>query len=169
MKKFTPKELADYCDDHVIPTVLGPNNQTFLIDHHHFARACWESKVDIYKVKLVKDLSHLKDNEFWNFMIKSEWVYLHDQFGMGEHSPEALPVDIRGLADDPYRSLAWAVLDQGGFKKQDIPFFEFKWATFFRHNLEIKLHVKSDFKDAIRDALKLCKSPQASHLPGYIK
>ena len=168
-KKFSAKELAAYCDDHVIPIVIGPAKQNFLIDHHHFARACWENKIDSYKVSVLKDLSHLSEAEFWNFMIKNEWVYLHDQFGLGEHPPAALPMDIRGLADDPYRSLVWAVIEQGGITKETIPFFEFKWAAFFRRNLDVKLYVKSDFKSVMPEALKLCKSVEASHLPGFIK
>ena len=169
IKSLSPKDLQKYCNEHVIPLILAPHDQIFLIDHHHFARACWETNVDQYSVKVLKDLRDLKPKAFWNFMVKNNWTYLHDQFGMGPHSPYSLPADIRGLADDPYRSLAWAVLDQGGFKKMNVPFFEFQWAAFYRQNMDIIVRSKSDFKDAIKEAMKLSKSPDASHLPGFLK
>lgn len=164
---FSAKDLERYCESHVIPVIVGPGHQMFMIDHHHFARACWETKTQCFKTNIIKDLSALADRDFWNLMIKNNWTYLHDQFGMGPHSPSSLPTDIRCLADDPYRSLAWAVRDDGGFKKEDVPFFEFKWAAFFRYNLPMALHSKSDFKGAIREATKLARSKNASHLPGY--
>lgn len=164
---LSAKELVRYCETHVIPVVIGPRNQFFMVDHHHFARACWEMKVEQYQVEVWKDLRTAGHKQFWNFMIKKEWTYLRDQFGMGPHSPDALPSDIRCLADDPYRSLAWAVLEKGGFKKVEVPFFEFQWAAFYRQNLEITLHSKSDFRDAIKVATALSKSKEAKHLPGY--
>ena len=172
VKKITAmnaKELQAYCDDHIIPVVIGPGNQNFLIDHHHFARACWETKVKVYSIKIIKDLSDLHEKEFWNMMIKKGWTYLHDQFGMGPHLPSALPMDIRCMADDPYRSLVWAVIDTGGIKKVDVPFFEFQWGVFFRQNLTIRLFSKSDFKDAIKNAMKLAATTDAAHLPGYLR
>ena len=167
MSKFHNSELREYCDDHKIPVVIGPERELYLIDHHHFARACWELKVELYSVKVIKDLSHKKEQEFWNLMVEKGWVYLHDQFGMGPHVPSALPSDVRCMADDPYRSLAWAVLDAGHIKKNNTPFFEFKWAAFFRMNLNIRLHSKSNFKDAIRMASKLAHASDARSLPGY--
>ncbi len=168
MKSFSQNELKAYCDDHEIPVVLGPGKEMYLIDHHHFARACWEQDVDLYKIKVIKDLSHKKEQDFWNFMVRKSWVYLHDQFGMGPHTPAALPNDIRCLADDPFRSLAWAVLDAQCIKKQDIPFFEFQWAEFFRLNIAVPLHSKSNFKQALNLAKKWARSKAASDLPGFI-
>jgi hypothetical protein len=168
LKTMKDKELAAYCKDHAIPVVLGPKQQHYMIDHHHFARACWETGVDTFLLDEIKDLSDMSEEQFWNAMIKKEWVYLHDQFGMGPHSPYDLPADIRCLADDPYRSLAWALRDAGAIKKQPEPFFEFKWAAFFRLNLDVRLHSKSQFKDAIAQAKRLAESKAASHLPGYV-
>jgi len=167
LSTFKPKELAEYCDDHIIPVVIGPQKQIYMIDHHHFARACWETKTNGFKIEVLKDLSDLEPRQFWNQMIQREWTYLHDQFGLGPHPTSALPSDIRCMADDPYRSLAWAVREKNGFKKMKEPFFEFKWAAYFRHNLDIILHSKSDFKDAIAEAMKLAKRPEAKHLPGF--
>lgn len=167
MRAFSKKELQEYCDDHTIPVVLGPHKETYLIDHHHFARVCYEEKISAYSTKLVKDLSDKSEKDFWNHMIREGWTYLYDQFGMGPHSPLALPADVRCMADDPYRSLAWALVDNGTIKKQTILFFEFQWAAFFRRNLDISLHSKSDFKAAIAKAKQLAHSKDAKGLPGY--
>jgi len=165
---FKGKDLESYCKDHVIPCIIGPRKQVYMIDHHHYVRACWETNVDAYEIDVIKDLSDLDDKTFWNTMVKKDWCYLHDQFGLGPHSPADLPMDIRCLADDPYRSLAWKIRDMGGIKKVNEPFFEFKWARFFRMNLEVRLHSKSEFKDAIAQASKLAASKAAAHLPGYV-
>jgi hypothetical protein len=167
MEGFTKKQLKDYCDDHQIPVVIGPKKELYMIDHHHFARACWELNIGGYSVNVLKDVSHKNEQDFWNFMIREEWCYLSDQFGMGPHSPFALPSDIRCLADDPYRSLVWAVLDAGLIKKEQIPFFEFKWAGYFRFNLDLSLHSKSNFKTAIDEAKKLSRAKGARGLPGF--
>src|SRR5476651_713504 len=68
--------------------------------------------------------------EFWKQLQSEGWIYLHDQFGKGPHAPELLPVDIRGMADDPFRSLAWELRQVKGYTKVDRPFCEFSWANF---------------------------------------
>ena len=167
LKSFNEKQLQKYKDDHIVPVVLGPHKQVYMIDHHHFVRACWETGIGEFQIDVIRDLRGKTDLEFWNTMVKKNWVYLHDQFGKGPHSPFALPVDIRCLADDPYRSLAWAMIDLEIVQKQLEPFFEFKWTAFFRLHLNIELHSKSDFREAIRQAKKLSRSKMAAHLPGY--
>jgi hypothetical protein len=169
LQSLSKKELKEYTLDHEIPVVLGPKKEMYMIDHHHFARSCWEQNINDFSVTIIKDLSHKKEKDFWNFMIDKDWVYLHDQFGMGPHSPFALPVDIRCLADDPFRSLAWAVINEGYIKKQKVPFFEFKWAAFFRRNLDVSLHSKSNFKTAINLANRLARSKAAKNIPGFIE
>jgi hypothetical protein len=79
---------------------------------------------------------------------------------------ESLPRDVRGLADDPYRSLAWRVRDKGGYDKNTTPFSEFQWAEFFRKNLTIS-DINDDFHAAVKQAMDLAESPEAAHLPGY--
>lgn len=169
MATFNKADLKEYCDEHEIPVVIGPKKELYMIDHHHFVRACWEQGVDCYTVKIIKDLSHKDERDFWNMMIAKGWCYLNDQFGMGPHSPYALPSDIRCLADDPYRSLVWELLDVEEIEKQNIPFFEFQWATFFRMNMDIPLRSKSNFKAAMVIAKKLAHSKNAAHLPGFFK
>ena len=55
------------------------------------------------------DFTHLSFPNLWKTMHDSHWIFTHDQFGNGPHDPIHLPEDIRGLSDDPYRSLAWHI------------------------------------------------------------
>ena len=97
----------------------------------------------------------------------ARWVHLLDQFGLGPHAPHLLPEDIRGLADDPYRSLAWALRHAGAYEKSGLAFSEFKWAEFFRKTL--KAHpVHDEFDAAVEEALALAKTSVCKELPGYI-
>ena len=119
------------------------------------------------RIKIIQDARDLSFQEFYAYMISNKYFYLKE-FGIGPKSPTKLPTTLMGLKDDPYRSLAWAVREAGGFTKLDIAFLEFFWADFFR---ESGIRIESSSKDAINialsKALKLAKTPTASHLPGY--
>jgi len=168
MKQLSKSMLQDYLSERAIPTVKGPKGEYFIIDHHHLARACWELEIKDYSVRVMEDMSDMGEMEFWNKMIKLDWTYLHDQFGLGPHNPAQLPADIRCLADDPYRSLVWEIIKAEGIQKEQIPFFEFKWGAFFRHNIPGRLSSKSNFSDAIEAASALARTRHADHLPGFI-
>jgi hypothetical protein len=170
LKRLSAKHLAEYLEEQRIPVVKGPDGNFYMIDHHHFARACWESNILDVPVKVVAkyDKNTCTMDAFWWSMKKIRYTFTYDQFNNGPHNPYSLPVNIRGMADDPYRSLAWAVRHAKGFEKNDEPFFEFKWAKFFRSKISLEI-VRNDFKGAIQKAIRLCRTPAASKLPGYIK
>jgi hypothetical protein len=77
-----------------------------------------------------------------------------------------LPETVRGLADDPYRSVAGEVRERGGYEKDETPFSEFLWAQFFRAHLRVH-PVYHDFESAVVEALELAKSSAARNLPGW--
>jgi hypothetical protein len=79
---------------------------------------------------------------------------------------EKLPQKVSELTDDPYRSLAWAVRERGGFQKTTVSFSEFQWANFFRKRIEIGSKPK-DFKRAVEAALQISHTAEAKGLPGY--
>jgi hypothetical protein len=89
-----------------------------------------------------------------------------------EHDQEPLPHNrlpssLLGLKDDPYRSLAWAVREAGGFVKTDKPFTEFKWAEFFRPRIPMGSGEVA-WEAAVQAAIRLAKSPAAAGLPGAV-
>jgi hypothetical protein len=159
-------ELKEYLEGKPVPVVICLDKQAHIVDHHHLVRACWEIGIDKIVTELKADLSHLKPETFWEEMKRLGWTHLYDQFGNGPHAPALLPLNVRGLADDPFRSLAWAVREAGGFEKVETPFCEFHWADFFRKKVQL---ARTDFgmDKALKHALELAVKPDAKHLPGW--
>lgn len=166
MKDMGRDERREYLRARPVPVVISPQQHWRLVDHHHHVRACWELGVEELPVELKADFSHLSADEFWEVMHKSHWVHLHDQFGSGPHPPHLLPGDVRGMADDPYRSLAWALRQAGAYEKTDEPYAEFKWADFLRGKIVIDAD-ENGFSAALKAALALARGPEAAHLPGH--
>jgi len=160
MARMLPKKLHSFVRSHEIPVVRGPDG-LYLTDRHHLVRACWELGMDHVYVTIKADLRKLKLPTFWKKMQQENWTYLVDQFGAGYHSPEDLPRNIKCMADNRWRSLAWKVRIKGGFDKSTEPFAEFRWAEYFRHCRKY-LQV-----DDVKQALMLAQSPMAKNLPGY--
>ena len=85
----------------------------------------------------------------------------------GHRCPYAdLPRNIKGLKNDPYRSLAGELRNIGGFAKDSTPFSEFLWADFLRGRIKAKA-IKADFSAALAEAMRLAKSGEADYLPGW--
>lgn len=167
MKKMSAKELSKYIKAHVVPVVVGPNKDLYLIDNHHFVRACWEFGLKDVHIKVVARMSHQPVNKFWASLKHIEWCFLKDQFGKAQHEFQ-LPKTIRGMGDDSYRSLAWIVREKGGFKKSTVPFTEFYWGDLFRRRMRWGPNEYDPLsKKGIMEALRLCKDSQAKKLPGY--
>ena len=167
MGKMSSKELEKYMKGHVVPVVVGPDKKLYLIDHHHFIRACWEFNLDEVYIQVIARMSHHPVDKFWNSMKHTGWCYLKDQFGKSHHQSE-LPKTIRGMGDDAYRSLAWVVREKGGFKKSTVPFTEFYWADLFRRRMQWGPNEYDPLsKKGIREALTICKNSEAKKLPGY--
>ncbi len=168
-EKMKAKKRMKLVRDTRVPVVISPWKELCISDHHHFVFACWQAGVKHVKVKVVKDLSrsNLTHQQFWRKMARDRHAYLYDQFGTGPRDPLYLPIDVRGMADDPYRSLTWIVRRLGGFKNSTQAFAEFKWADFFRRNRLLHSQGRKGFLRAIRKAIRLAQSTKAGRLPGY--
>ena len=106
---------------------------------------------------------------FWKWMFKTRNAYPFCQFGEGPRKAIYLPKDIRGLADDPYRSLAWFVRKAGAFENSDRNFAEFKWANFFRKKGLLDRYGLECMPRALVKAVALAQTPAAKNLPGFGK
>jgi hypothetical protein len=158
-------KAGDFLGRHMIPVLLGPRGHSYVIDHHHLARALIEEGVKEVATTLVADLSHLAKDEFWVFIDNKGWCHPYDAKGVRQDF-SAIPKSVAGLKDDPYRSLAGELRRAGGFAKDTTPFSEFLWADFLRRGVKEKL-VAEDFGGALAKALKLAKGARAQHLPGW--
>ena len=151
-----------------LPVVVGPDGNFYLIDHHHLALAFVKTGIGQADAEILKNWADHTTSEFWDKMRESAWVYLYDEHGDGPIPVTALPKQIWQLKDDPFRSLAGAVRDKGGFQKTDKPYMEFTWANFFRKKLNWS-GSDAGWHQAIDDALQLAKSSEAKSLPGAKK
>jgi hypothetical protein len=150
---------------HLVPVLLGPKGRSYVIDHHHLARALLDDGVEEVATTVVADLSSLTKDAFWVFADNRGWCHPYDAKGVRRPFID-IPTTIAGLKDDPYRSLAGELRRAGGYAKETVPFTEFLWADFLRRLIKPKL-VTEDFATALSKSLKLARSPRAQHLPGW--
>ena len=164
-RQADPDERSHLLRRHVLPAVIGPRKRTYILDHHHFARALLEEDAGFIAVFVLSDLSRLPKHEFWTFLDNSAWCHAYD--AEGRRRPLAdIPRHLSKMADDPFRSLVGDLIRQGAIAKTDKPFAEFLWADFLRHRIGHKL-ATDDVDQAIAKALKLARSDKASSLPGW--
>ena len=156
---------AEFLGRHMIPVIRGPKGRLYVIDHHHLSLALHNEGVENVHVTSVADLRNLADDEFWTYLDNRSWVHPYDASGRRRDFDE-IPNKISGLKDDPFRSIAGELRRIGGFAKDTTPFSEFLWADFMRRRISRSL-TKEDFPKALKQALKLAKSPEASYLPGW--
>lgn len=160
------RKLRRFLEKRPIPVIAGPQDEFYLIDHHHLCLALWHNDVDEVLIRVVSDLSDLPKREFLRSMSALGWLHAYDARGQ-KICPTKLPPSIDKLRSDPYRDLAWSVREAGGFRKTGIPFIEFTWANYFRANIPERM-VKKDFAQAHRVALNLARSDVARHIPGFV-
>ena len=156
---------AAYLGKHLIPVLLGPRRRPYVIDHHHLTRALLDEGVKDVATTVVADLSMLDKDAFWVFADNRGWCHPYDETGR-RRTFDDIPRTLKGLKDDPFRSLAGELRRAGGFAKETLPFSEFLWADFLRRKMKAA-EVRQDFAAALSKALRLARSPRAQYLPGW--
>lgn len=170
LRKLGSKERRRLVRKTRVPIVVSPWKELYATDRHHYLYACWLAGIRKVRIHIVKDCSKSRASyrAFWRQMRRDRLAYSDDQFGDGPRSPLYLPVDVRGLADDPYRSLAWLVRQEGGYENCDQLFAEYKWANFFRRRRLLEPSGRRGFGPALKRGIHFARSPAARNLPGYI-
>lgn len=172
LRDMKSKESDAWLREGSVPIVEDYKGRKRPVDHHHEARAAWEADLDeAYTHRYFDDEMHdrikaLPRDQFYAVTRAMGLFYDRDQFGVGPHDPNHLPEDVRGLADDPYRSIAWQVRKRGGYDKTSIPFAEFKWAQYFRERVST-YPTRADFEQSVLEAMKIVHDAAAKGLPGY--
>lgn len=159
------RRIESYLGKRVIPAILGPEREVYILDRHHMSLALHRSGIDDVFVSILADLSAMPRERFWRRMEQDGLLHPYDATGARIH-PSQLPRTVCGLAHDPYRDLAWSVRRMGGFKKTVLPFSEFRWANYFRKRIDGEL-VRADYAMAVHQALWLTGARAARALPGY--
>lgn len=148
-------EFHAHTAEHPVPVVKSQHG-CYIIDHHHLCRAYHELGHRTVHIEVQADYSGFPAAKFWELMEAASWVLPQDQFG-ARHPYRNLPIDIRGMADDPYRSLVWKLKMLGHWRKPPVPFAEFKVANFFRDRVVIE-NTKASFDQAVAEAVRLLQS-----------
>lgn len=154
-----------YIETHMIPAILGPKDQFYIVDHHHLARALYEEGVEEVLVVVLARLDMLKKSRFWVYLDNRAWTHPFDKNGE-RCAYDDIPHTVARMDDDPFRSLAGELRRAGGFAKDETPYTEFLWADALRSIVAQKT-VRRDFDKALEEALKFASSPAASYLPGW--
>ncbi len=161
--------LAAYLKDKDVPVVIGPGGVPFMTDGHHTIRALLESKHADKTVygHVFANWSALAPEEFWSRMRAGNYTYLKDATGR-DAAPEQLPPTLLEMQRDPWRGMAWALMEAGAFTELKGVFFqEFRWADFLRPQVTWNEADDADFERALAQARLLAASPAAASLPGF--
>jgi len=164
-RRFSARKRKLLLKDHWFPAVLGPNEQIYIIDHHHLGLALAEEGISSVSVVVLQDYDWLDIPTFWNIMEYRKWVHPYDELGVRRDFAE-IPEYLSGLTDDVYRSVADSVQRNGGFAKDTEPYSEFLWADYFR--AAIKLNIATNkFKLAVKRGVRIASEQNARYLPGW--
>jgi hypothetical protein len=159
------KGKAEFLGQHMIPVVIGPKGRPYVIDHHHLARALHDEGQKSVLIQPVANLQTLSQEHFWRFLDNKGWLHPFDQHG--ERQPySAIPKKIGQLRDDPFRSLAAAVRNAGGYAKDTTPFMEFIWADYFRTEFRPS-DIRRRWKRTVDEAVELARGKPAHFMPGW--
>lgn len=163
---LSKKSLKKFLTHNPIEVVVAPNKELYIVDGHHHVAACFQAGVRKIRASVLHTFTRISYEKFWNEMRRRHWCHLFDQFGEGPRHPMYLPPDVRGLGDDPYRSLAWLVRKEGGFRQTSEAFVEFVWANYFRRKQAFTSSFDLDYKIALTTALRLARA-QAAYRDTY--
>ena len=199
--KDTPKgkKLQRYLLQRPVPAVLGPDDRFYITDRHHLSWGVLNAEVASDRKRLfvcpMADRSGASAEEFWAYMEEpipgqpTRFTWLKDRYGK-EIAPAALPSDLAGLADDPYRTLSRWVRNSCGYLKCDSgcanascpsPYYlEFIWGDFMgdafddpavydmpRDHQIAWLRDNLDDPRGGRGAIQIVNAAAASKMPGF--
>ena len=151
-----------------IPLVSLEGREFWMVDRHHRLRGLIEIDPEAEAFGYIAlELSGLDRRGVLEQLMQRGWLYLYDGRGLGPLSPLALPQDLNGLQDDPYRSLVWKLKKEGLIDPAPlIPFHEFRWAAWLRRR-PLPPFSSSELQPALPSARALVRSSSASHLAGW--
>jgi len=116
-------------------------------------------------IQPMASLQSLSQEHFWRFLDNKGWLHPFDEHGRRQPYSE-IPKRIGQLKDDPFRSLAGAVRNAGGYAKETTPFMEFIWADYFRKLFRPK-DVRNHWRRTVDEAVALAKRTEAHFMPGW--
>ena len=128
------KERRKYLKDKPVPLVHSPAAGFWMLDRHHRLRGLLEIDPSATAFGYVAlELHELEADLVLQTLQQKGWLYLYNGRGQGPQRPSSLPKNLTELEDDPYRSLAWKLKQEGIIEAAPlIPFHEFRWGALLR-------------------------------------
>lgn len=173
-KEWAQNELDEFLEEEANPAVISPEGKLHIIDGHHFHYALATANIPNERkrsyIDVIADFRSRSKKEFREYMIENKYVYLKSST-FKDICFDELPKSFTALEDNPYRSLSWIAKERDCFDKTKTPFAEFLWGQFFKDKgikLSSSLNAQ-ELGEAVEKAMKLCSSPEASKLPGYVR
>lgn len=164
--RLNASALDEYLRTHSVPVIEGPDGILYALDRHHLGLALHAAGIEYAYCQIESDVPAVSMADFWKKMHERHRVYPFDANGILRDYSQ-LPSCFSGLADDPYRSLAGFVRNNGGFQKDHTPYAEFLWADYFRKEIPLELMCEK-FSVAIEAGMAAAKLKKAKNLPGFI-
>ena len=162
------KDRRDYLGTKPVPLVRSRSGAVWMVDRHHRLRALMEIDPSATAFGYVAlQLDHDDRHAVLDALHQRGWLYLYDGRGLGPLHPTALPQQLTGLQDDPYRSLVWKLKKEKVIDAEPlIPFHEFRWGAWLRSR-SLPPFSSEQLDPALPAARALARSGAASHLAGW--
>ncbi|MEB3348996.1 MAG: ParB-like protein [Cyanobacteriota bacterium] len=162
------RERSRYLTGKPVPLVRGAGGLLWMVDRHHRLRALLELDRHVTAFGyVVLDLDGHNPLEVLAALKQRGWLYLYDGRGLGPLTLTALPDNLLGLQDDPFRSLVWKLKKEGMIQAAPlIPFHEFRWGAWLRSR-SLPPFSSERLEPALPAARALVRSRAAAHLAGW--
>lgn len=158
LQSMSANKLKKFLQQVQVPTVVSPSNDLYILDQHHLAYAMYAATFDfrhqmehrVMYACIDSDYRSKSKEEFLGVLKDRGQVYLKDERG-GDIEPESVPLALKDMRDDPFRTLAEWLESANGFIKcgmaqtltleqclfaGDAPLYlEFAWANYMRERL----------------------------------
>ena len=161
-------DRRDYLGTKPVPLVRSRSGAVWMVDRHHRLRALMEIDPTATAFGYVAlQLDHDDRHAVLEALHQRGWLYLYDGRGLGPLNPSALPHQLTGLQDDPYRSLVWKLKKEKVIDAEPlIPFHEFRWGAWLRSRA-LPPFSSEHLEPALPAARALARSNAAAHLAGW--
>lgn len=163
------KQVRAYLKRKPVPLVRNISGKLWMIDRHHRLRALLELQPEARAFGYVIEECSAEDpEETLRLLTQRGWLYLYNGRGHGPLPAKQLPKSLLELEDDPYRSLAWKLKQEGLVRHEPlIPYHEFRWGAWLRSRA-LPPFSSRNLDAALPAARGLVQSHSASHLAGWI-
>lgn len=164
----TAEQRLRYLQGKPVPLVRSADGSLWMVDRHHRLRALLELDRHVTAFGyVVLDLDGHNPLEVLAALKQRGWLYLYDGRGLGPLTLTALPDNLLGLQDDPFRSLVWKLKKEGMIQAAPlIPFHEFRWGAWLRSR-SLPPFSSERLEPALPAARALVRSRAAAHLAGW--